>query len=70
MSELLDLRTFWDKCVLIWKNAFGAILFAVIAFWGGMTVERKTIVEDCKFIGTFRDGHQPYTCQAQIRIPR
>lgn len=70
MNELLDFKSFWDWCVRVWKEAFAVIFFSVVSFIAGMAVENKSITDDCKFSGIFRDGHQPYTCQPITRIPR
>jgi hypothetical protein len=70
MNELLDLKSFWDKCVQVWKEAFAVVFFSFVFYFVGAAVAQKNIIEDCKFAGVFRDGHQPYTCQAVVRVPR
>ena len=67
MKDLIDLRKVWDWCKGKWQTSFGAIVFAVIAFVLGMALESKLITEDCRFMGSFRDGAQAYNCQARVR---
>lgn len=70
MNEQIDIKTIWERCVSIWGRSMGAVVLMVLAYFAGGAVERKGLVEDCKFAGVFRDGHQPYSCQPTIRIPR
>ena len=67
MKELLDLKKFWDWMASKWAKSFGCVLLIAIAFVFGTVWESKQITDDCKFIGSFRDGPQAYTCQPRVR---
>ena len=67
MKDLIDLKKAWAWCVSRWKDSFGCIVLAVIAFVIGMVFKEKMITEDCRFMGAFRDGAQAYNCQQRVR---
>lgn len=67
MKDLIDFRKVWSWCVERWKNSFGCIVLAVVAFLFGIVWELKQITEDCRFMGSFRDGAQAYSCQQRVR---
>jgi hypothetical protein len=67
MKELIDFKKIWDWCVAKWRTSFGAVMFSVLAFLSGMAVQEKLIVDDCKFMGSFRDGIQAYNCTQRAR---
>lgn len=67
MKELIDFKRGWDWCVSKWRTSFGCIVFAIVAFLLGMAVQEKLITEDCRFMGSFRDGAQAYNCQQRVR---
>ncbi len=67
MKELIDFKKIWDWMVLRWRNSFGSIVLAVLAFVIGMELQEKLIVDDCKFMGSFRDGIQTYNCTPRAR---
>lgn len=67
MKELIDFKKIWDWMVARWRNSFGSILLAVLAFVVGMATQEKLIVDDCKFMGSFRDGIQTYNCTQRAR---
>jgi hypothetical protein len=67
MKELIDLKRIWDWCASKWKNSFGSIALAVLAFVFGMLVEQKSITDDCRFAKNFRDGTQVYDCSQRVR---
>jgi hypothetical protein len=67
MKELIDLKSLWARLADKWKTSFGCIILAVLSFVGGMLWESKSITEDCRFMGTFRDGAQAYNCQPRVR---
>ena len=67
MKDLIDFRKIYTWCVNKWKDSFGCVLLAVVAFVFGMALESKLITEDCRFMGSFRDGAQAYNCQPRVR---
>lgn len=67
MKELIDFKKIWDWLAGKWRNSFGSILLAVLAFVVGMELQEKLIVDDCKFMGSFRDGIQTYNCTQRPR---
>lgn len=67
MKELLDLKRVWDWCAGKWAQSFGCVMLIVLAFLFGMAWESKQITDDCKFMGTFRDGPQAYSCQVRVK---
>jgi len=67
MKELIDFKSLWQRLTEKWKTSFGCILLVVLAFAAGMLWESKTITEDCRFMGAFRDGAQAYSCQPRVR---
>jgi hypothetical protein len=66
MNELIDLKKIWDRAVELWRNHFTSIMACVVFFFVGAVVERKTIVDDCKFAKTFRDGSNVYSCELRL----
>lgn len=67
MKELIDIKAFWDWFVEKGRTTAGLVIFIVMAFWFGMTLKEKMITDDCKFMGTFRDGVYSYNCSARVR---
>ena len=67
MKDLIDLKKIWTWCVNRWKDSFGCVVLAVIAFLLGMAWESKQITEDCRFMGSFRDGAQAYSCSQRVK---
>ena len=67
MKDLIDLKKLWTWCVERWRTSFGCIVLAVAAFLFGMLFQEKLITEDCRFMGSFRDGAQAYNCQPRVR---
>jgi len=67
MKDLIDFKKLWAWCVERWRTSFGCIVLAVVAFLMGMALEEKLITEDCRFVGSFRDGAQAYNCQPRVR---
>ena len=67
MRDLIDFNKVWDWCVMRWRTSFGCVVIALIAFWVGMALQEKIITEDCRFMGSFRDGAQAYNCQPRVR---
>ncbi len=67
MKDLIDLKKLWAWCAERWRTSFGCIVLAFIAFVFGMVFQEKLITEDCRFMGSFRDGAQAYNCQPRVR---
>jgi len=67
MKELIDFKRVWDWLCDRWAESFGCVVLIMIAFFIGMVVQEKLITEDCRFMGSFRDGAQAYNCQARVR---
>lgn len=67
MKELIDLKYVWAWCLEKWRTAIGAVAFVMLSFWSGMAVQNKSIVDDCKFMGSFRDGAYSYNCSVRVR---
>ncbi len=67
MKELLDLKRIWEWLKRTWATSFGCTLLAIVSFSIGYQLAVKYITEDCRFMGSFRDGVQAYTCQQRVR---
>lgn len=67
MKDLIDFKKIWAWCVERWKDSFGCVVLAIVAFLLGTAWESKQVTEDCRFMGSFRDGAQAYNCQARVR---
>ena len=67
MKELIDIKKIYTWCVNRWKDSFSTILIALAALLFGMAIKEKLITEDCRFMGSFRDGAQVYNCQQRVR---
>lgn len=67
MKELIDFKKIWEWCNTKWKTSFSCIVLAVLSFTFGMMLKEKLIVDDCRFMGSFRDGIQAYNCQPRAR---
>lgn len=70
MNGQVNIKTIWRQCTALWGKSMGAVALIVLSFFIGGAVERKSLVDDCKFAGAFRDGSQPFLCQPTVRIPR
>lgn len=66
-----ELKEHWDKFWRggreWWARSLGVVVVAVGAFWAGAEVQEKMITDDCRFMGSFRDGTQAYNCQPRVR---
>ncbi len=67
MKDLINFERIWEWCKDKWVTSFATVLLMVVAFFAGMAVKEKFITDDCRFVGAFRDGSQPYTCQPRVR---
>jgi hypothetical protein len=67
MKDLIDFKAIWVWLVEKWRTSFVVFLFSVAAFGSGAAYSEKQIVDDCKFMGSFRDGIQAYSCQPRAR---
>ena len=67
MKDLIDFKKLWAWCVERWRTSFATVLIAIAAFFLGTAWESKSITEDCRFMGAFRDGAQAYNCQPRVR---
>lgn len=67
MRDLIDYKAIWAWAVEKWRTSLLTIIFTVLGFTGGGALERKNIVDDCKFMGSFRDGIQAYNCTPRAR---
>ena len=67
MKDLIALKKLWAWCVERWRTSFGCIVLALSTFVFGMVFQEKLITEDCRFMGSFRDGAQAYNCQPRVR---
>ena len=50
-----------------WARSLGVVVIAVVSFFSGNAYQSKQITDDCKFMGSFRDGTQAYNCQQRVR---
>ena len=66
-----DFGDYWDSVRRYskewWAQSLGIVVVAVGAFFTGGAYENKQITDDCKFMGSFRDGTQAYNCQQRVR---
>ena len=67
MKDLIDFKKVWDWCASKWRTSFGCVVLAVIVFVLGIAWESKQITEDCRFMGSFRDGAQAYSCSQRVK---
>lgn len=67
MRELIDLKMMWAKFLTHWRTPVGAVVSIILAVVFGMLLKEKLITDDCKFMGTFRDGVYSYNCSARVR---
>lgn len=67
MKDLVDFKAIWIWLVERWRTSFVTFLFTVAGFSAGGAMNEKNIVDDCKFMGSFRDGIQAYNCTPRAR---
>ena len=67
MKDLIDIKAIWVRVVESWRTSFITVLFTVLGFGAGGIYNEKNIVDDCKFMGSFRDGIQAYNCTPRAR---
>jgi len=67
MKDLIDFKAIWIWLVERWRTSFVTFLFTVAGFSAGGAVNEKSIVDDCRFMGSFRDGIQAYNCTPRAR---
>lgn len=66
-----ELRDYWDSAWRQsrewWARSLGIVVVAIGGFFAGGQYQEKQITDDCKFMGSFRDGTQAYNCQQRVR---
>lgn len=67
MKDLIDFKAIWNWCIEKWRTSFAVFVISILSFFAGSAYEEKQIVEDCRFMGSFRDGAQAYNCQPRVR---
>ena len=67
MKDLINLERIWDWCADAWVTSFGTIVLMVLAFFVGVQYQEKQITDDCKFMGSFRDGTQTFNCNQRAK---
>lgn len=67
MKDLIDFKAIWVWMIERWRTSFVTVLFTVAGFGAGGAYNEKSIVDDCKFMGSFRDGIQAYNCTPRAR---
>ena len=68
MTEVKELtERFYALIHQWWAKSLVLIILILIAFAFGRSFENKQITDDCKFMGSFRDGTQAYSCQVRIK---
>lgn len=67
MKDLIDFRAIWIWMVERWRTSLMTVLLTVAGFGAGGAVNEKSIVDDCKYMGSFRDGIQAYNCTPRAR---
>ena len=67
MKELIDLKALWMWLIEKWRTSFVTIVALLVGFGAGGAVEKKSVTDDCKFMGAFRDGPQAYNCNQRIK---
>ena len=67
MKDLIDFKAIWVWLVEKWRTSFVVFLFSIVGFGSGSLYAEKQITEDCRFMGSFRDGAQAYNCQPRVR---
>jgi hypothetical protein len=67
VKDIIDFKAIWMWLVERWRTSFVTFLFTVAGFSAGGAVNEKSIVDDCKFMGSFRDGIQAYNCTPRAR---
>lgn len=50
-----------------WARSLGLVVISAASFFIGGAYQNKQITDDCKFMGSFRDGTQAYNCQQRVR---
>ena len=67
MKDLIDLKALWMWMIEKWRTSFIVVFALVLGFVSGSLTAEKSITEDCRFMGSFRDGAQAYNCQPRVR---
>lgn len=67
MRELIDFQMIWNWMVEKWRTSLLTVILMVTSFGIGGALQQKAIVDDCKFMGSFRDGTQAYNCNQRQR---
>lgn len=66
MEELIDIKKVKATAQKIWTKSMGTILALIIGLGFGLLMKEGTIIEDCKYSGSFRIGTQAFSCQRKI----
>ena len=67
MKELIDFHKIWLWFIEKWRTSFAIFAALAVGYGAGIAVENKSITDDCKFMGAFRDGPQAYNCNPRAR---
>jgi len=67
MKELMDIKKGWAWFVSKCKSNIGIIILLCASFTFGYAFAYRQITDDCRFMGSFRDGPYSFTCQVRVR---
>lgn len=67
MKDLIDLHKGWRWVVSKAKDSLGWLIALVIVFFLGAAWAYKDITDDCRFMGSFRDGPFAFNCSLRVR---
>lgn len=66
MEELIDIKKIKSVSQKVWTKSMGIIIALLIGIGSGLLMKEGTIIEDCKYSGSFRVGTQSFSCQRKI----
>lgn len=62
MKELIDLQQFQKWLVAKWRTSLGLFFALVVGIVVGMLIVEGRVIDDCRFLKTFRFGNQAFSC--------
>lgn len=62
MNELIDVSKVQSWIQSKWKSSLGIVIALVFGILIGLLLVESRIIDDCKYLKTFRFGNQAFTC--------
>lgn len=66
MDSWRELREIRDWSLSVWARSLGVVVALVVGVVVGIVVRENQVIDDCKYMKSFRIGNQSFTCERRI----